>query len=34
LRTTVSPIIRPSAKAGWFTPFYGVNEDSSWFYLG
>lgn len=29
-----SPIIRPSADAPWFTPFYGVNEASSWFYLG
>ena len=29
-----TPIIRPSAQATWFTPFYGVNEDSSWFYLG
>jgi predicted transglutaminase-like cysteine proteinase len=29
-----TPIIRPSAEAGWFTPFYGVNEASSWFYLG
>lgn len=29
-----TPIIHPSAEAGWFTPFYGVNEDSSWFYLG
>ena len=29
-----TPIIRPSAEAGWFTPFYGVNENSSWFYLG
>lgn len=29
-----TPIIRPSAQAPWFTPFYGVNEASSWFYLG
>lgn len=29
-----TPIIRPSAEAPWFTPFYGVNEDTSWFYLG
>jgi predicted transglutaminase-like cysteine proteinase len=29
-----TPIIRPSAEAGWFTPFYGVNEARSWFYLG
>lgn len=29
-----TPIIHPSADAGWFTPFYGVNEDSSWFYFG
>ena len=29
-----TPIIRPSAEADWFTPFYGVNENSSWFYLG
>lgn len=29
-----TPIIRPSADARWFTPFYGVNEASSWFYLG
>ena len=29
-----TPIIRPSAQAPWFTPFYGVNEDASWFYLG
>ena len=29
-----TPIIRPSAEAGWFTPFYGVNEANSWFYLG
>jgi len=29
-----TPIIRPSSQAPWFTPFYGVNEDSSWFYLG
>jgi predicted transglutaminase-like cysteine proteinase len=29
-----TPIIRPSAEAPWFTPFYGVNEASSWFYLG
>ena len=29
-----TPIIRPSAEAGWFTPFFGVNEANSWFYLG
>ncbi|MFT5182756.1 MAG: putative transglutaminase-like cysteine proteinase [Alphaproteobacteria bacterium] len=29
-----TPIIRPSSQAPWFTPFFGVNEDSSWFYLG
>ncbi|NNE83833.1 MAG: hypothetical protein HKN28_07665 [Alphaproteobacteria bacterium] len=29
-----TPIIRPSAQAPWFTPFFGVNEDTSWFYLG
>ena len=29
-----TPIIRPSAEAGWFTPFFGVNEASSWFYRG
>jgi len=29
-----TPIIRPTAEAPWFTPFYGVNEDTSWFYLG
>ena len=28
-----TPIIRPTAEAGWFTPFYGVNEESSWFYF-
>jgi predicted transglutaminase-like cysteine proteinase len=29
-----TPIIRPSSQAPWFTPFFGVNEDTSWFYLG
>lgn len=29
-----TPIIRPTTEAPWFTPFYGVNEASSWFYLG
>jgi predicted transglutaminase-like cysteine proteinase len=29
-----TPIIRPSAEAAWFAPFYGVNENSSWFYPG
>ena len=29
-----TPIIRPSAQATWFTPFYGVNEETSWVYLG
>lgn len=29
-----TPIIRPSADAAWFAPFYGVNEDTSWVYLG
>jgi len=29
-----TPIIHTADDAGWFTPFYGVNEDSSWFYLG
>ncbi len=29
-----TPIIRPSAEAAWFAPFYGVNENSSWFYRG
>lgn len=29
-----TPIIRTAAEAGWFTPFYGVNEDGAWFYVG
>ncbi len=29
-----TPIIRPTTEAPWFTPFFGVNETNSWFYLG